>query len=116
LLSDAGIEPLFDAVPGWHEYHFKTPGKDPILVVPLDKEHTMGLITYVKLRRMVDEDDKQRIETEEVSRIRFHDASHGFIHTLNSVSGFRRKLEALGIWNFLPDPNVVNKRLKASSA
>jgi hypothetical protein len=59
---------------GWE---FQIPGRsDNVIVVALDESKTTGIITYVKRG---DGDEKQ------------------YVHTLNSPSGFRRKLEAIGI-------------------
>jgi hypothetical protein len=56
------------------EFQFELPGRqDKISVVPLDEENITGLITFVKEDR------------------------DAFVHTLNTPSGFRRKLEAIGI-------------------
>lgn len=55
------------------------PGRtDRILVLPLDKGQTTGLITYVK--------DNLNEK-----------GSCRYVHTLNAPSGFQRKLEAVGI-------------------
>jgi tRNA (cytosine38-C5)-methyltransferase len=71
LLEKAELDP-----PGkiWQEYAFDLPDRpDRVLVVPMDIDKTMGLITFAK--------------------------NHGqsYVHTLNTPSGFRRKLEAIGI-------------------
>lgn len=58
-------------------YAFQLKGRaDTVLVLPLDKRQTTGMITYVKTRP---------------------DGSVQYVHTLNSESGFQRKLEAIGI-------------------
>lgn len=61
--------------------------KDHIHVIPFQCNHSTGLITYIKFS-----DDG------EVS---------GYVHTLNSCSGFQRKLDALGV--------VLTDRLQVSS-
>lgn len=50
--------------------------KDPIHVIPFESDKVTGLITYVK--------------TSEDGRV-------SYVHTLNSDSGFQRKLHALGV-------------------
>jgi hypothetical protein len=50
--------------------------KDPILVIPFSSDQSTGLISYRKSR-----------DGEAVS----------YVHTLNSCSGFERKLCALGV-------------------
>uniref|UniRef100_A0A7S3L7Z3 Uncharacterized protein n=1 Tax=Amphora coffeiformis TaxID=265554 RepID=A0A7S3L7Z3_9STRA len=63
-------------------YTFQLHGRpDHILVVPLDEVHETGLITYVKTTSGEDCNDPS------------------YVHTLNSPSGFQRKLEAIGIYN-----------------
>jgi hypothetical protein len=58
------------------------PGRpDKIEVSPLDAEKTVGVITYVK---------EEIIEGSESSKKRY-------VHTLNTPSGFRRKLNAIGV-------------------
>jgi hypothetical protein len=60
------------------------PGRpDKVEVVPLDAEKTVGVITYVKEEIIED-------YSESSSRKRY-------IHTLNTPSGFRRKLNAIGV-------------------
>mmetsp|Transcript_17896 Transcript_17896/g.26479 ORF Transcript_17896/g.26479 Transcript_17896/m.26479 type:complete len:569 (-) Transcript_17896:213-1919(-) len=49
---------------------------DPICVIPLDEAYTTGVITYVKKN---------------------NNGAVSFVHTLNTPSGFRRKLIAIGI-------------------
>lgn len=76
---------LLDLIPGvdctlWKEYEFKLPGRsDKVHVVPLDNENRTGIISYVK--------ESQGGE----------DVGTRYVHTLNSQSGFRRKLEAIGL-------------------
>lgn len=61
-------------------YSFQLPGRpDGVLVVPLDANHQTGLITF----------EKQ--ENGESS-------TKSYVHTLNAPSGFRRKLNAIGIF------------------
>ena len=76
LLDEAGINCSFLSTESasWKEYGFDLPGRpDRVLVVPLDDNKTVGLITFVK------------------------NGGESFVHTLNTPSGFRRKLEAIGI-------------------
>jgi hypothetical protein len=60
------------------------PGRpDKIEVVPLDAEKTVGVITYVK-----EETIEGCLESPPKKR---------YVHTLNTPSGFRRKLNAIGV-------------------
>jgi hypothetical protein len=71
LLNTDGGQPLV-------EHRFSLPGrKDPVAIVPLDDANTTGVITFVKKG-----DDEEEPH---------------YVHTLNTASGFRRKLEAIGI-------------------
>ena len=59
---------------------FDLPGRpDRVVVVPLDANNLTGLITFEKKQ---DEESKS------------------YVHTLNAPSGFRRKLNAIGIFQF----------------
>lgn len=67
LLESVGIETEAMA-----QYEICLPGRpDPIIIVPMDLHNTSGIIAYRK--------------------------ANSFVHTLNAVSGFRRKLDAIGI-------------------
>jgi tRNA (cytosine38-C5)-methyltransferase len=56
------------------EYHFELPERaDKVCVIPLDTDNETGIITFIKEERTA------------------------FIHTLNTPSGFRRKLARIGI-------------------
>ena len=86
LLEAAGIRPRCGL---WEQYRIRLPHKtDDVLVVPLDSERQTGIITYVK--------KKSAGHTEAQSGESDNDL-HTYVHTLNAPSGFRRKLEALGI-------------------
>lgn len=61
--------------------------KDPIHVIPFAVDRTIGLISYVKPS-----------EEGEVT----------FVHTLNSCSGFQRKLDALNV--VLTDACIIKDR------
>jgi tRNA (cytosine38-C5)-methyltransferase len=75
LLERAQITPLHGA--SWRVFSFDLPGRrDQVLVIPMDVDKHVGLITFVK---------------------RQDDAENSYVHTLNTPSGFRRKLEAIGI-------------------
>lgn len=66
-----------------HEYSL--PGrKDRIWVVPLDSKQTVGLITYEKEERVLNGTGQPSIQRR-------------YVHTLNTESGFQRKLHAVGI-------------------
>ena len=78
-------------------------GKDQIIVVPLDCNNTVGLITYVK----ADIDNLSGVHVGEASAVVSEandvskvddccDKNIRYVHTLNAASGFRRKLEAMG--------------------
>ena len=88
LLHACGIDEA--TIESLSQYRIKfdqTSQKDHIHVIPFHCNHSTGLITYIKFS-----DDG------EVS---------GFVHTLNSCSGFQRKLDALGV--------VLTDRLQVSS-
>ncbi len=67
-------------------YAFDLPGRpDRVLVVPLDRCNRTGVITFAKT------DEK-------------HDGSFvSYVHTLNAPSGFRRKLNGIGIQGVTDD-------------
>jgi hypothetical protein len=72
LLERVGIDTSFSL----KEYEFALPDRpDKVQVIPLDCVNQTGLISYVKTDST---------------------AAH-YVHTLNTRSGFRRKLEAIGI-------------------
>jgi hypothetical protein len=71
-------------------YEFLLPNKDPILVVPLDDTNLTGIISYVKQRKRQKEQQQEDGSGDECYY-------YYYIHTLNTPSGFRRKLEAMGI-------------------
>jgi hypothetical protein len=62
--------------------------RNPIFVVPFADNGSTGLISYVKLQ-----DDDEGI-----------DRRSSFVHTLNSMSGFQRKLSAINV--VLSDENL----------
>jgi hypothetical protein len=62
-------------------WNLTLPGRDKIEVVPLDAEKTVGVITYVK------EEITEGLES----------PKKRYVHTLNTPSGFRRKLNAIGV-------------------
>jgi hypothetical protein len=72
-------------------YKFILPNKDPIIVVPLDDTNTTGIISYVKQRK------RQKEQQEDGSGDECY-YYYYYIHTLNTPSGFRRKLQAMGIY------------------
>ena len=92
LLASIGVGFLGDgntAVPP--QYAFQLEGRSGlILVLPLDKNEETGLITYVK-------------KGEEDGEVTTH-----YVHTLNSPSGFQRKLRAIGIHS-LAEENLLPK-------
>ena len=70
------------------EYHFSLPGRnDEIRVIALDGDNNEGIISYVKESPPDDKSDNR------------------YVHTLNTQSGFRRKLEAIGI--IVTDSDIV---------
>lgn len=64
---------------------FEDKSKDPIIVIPFTDEHTTGLITYVK-----EKENKCRTSDSEEHTV-------NYVHTLNSPSGFQRKLAAIHV-------------------
>jgi len=73
---------------GWRQYEWSTP--QHTLIVPLDSQYLTGLITYIQ----VEEPGK---DSENESLKQTNTPLYRFVHTLNSASGFRRKLEAMGV-------------------
>lgn len=75
MLSRAGIEcheKIYSS--GFGKFDFALPGRaDKVEVVPLDHQNLTGIITFVK------------------------EGGNSYVHTLNTPSGFRRKLQAIGI-------------------
>ncbi len=81
--------------------------KDPIYVIPFGEGGTTGLITYVK--HQISSGNSTR--TEQTRGVCATENERGmcrdspinekgdcrYVHTLNSMSGFQRKLEAIGI-------------------
>jgi hypothetical protein len=77
LLEEAGVKTP-NSIMAFQEYEFHIPDRpDALLVVPLDEANSTGLITYAKVSDNA--------------------ATTKFVHTLNAPSGFRRKLEAVGV-------------------
>jgi len=88
------------------EYYLSLPGrKDPVIVVTLNTERTIGVITFVK------EEEDEEVDNYKEERGFCASSVHGktveeqqqqcrrrhYVHTLNTPSGFQRKLEAIGI-------------------
>ena len=73
MLRQVDITTLEDSSP-LREYSFVLPGRpDKVVVIPLNVPKTTGIITFAKEDRS------------------------SYVHTLNTPTGFRRKLEAIGI-------------------
>mmetsp|Transcript_20157 Transcript_20157/g.28542 ORF Transcript_20157/g.28542 Transcript_20157/m.28542 type:complete len:208 (-) Transcript_20157:238-861(-) len=66
--------------------------EDTIIVFPLDDQNTTGIITYVKKAKSRESDITSHNSVQE-----HHSSKTSYVHTLNSRSGFRRKLEGVGI-------------------
>ena len=79
LLRNAGIESVAADTLKQYFVTFEHERKDPIYVIPFAEDGSTGLITYVKPN---DESDGDAVR---------------YVHTLNSTSGFRRKLEAINV-------------------
>lgn len=86
LLRDAGIDLAVIDTLKQYFVTFESERKDPIYVIPFADDET-GLITYLKLN----EDDECPVR---------------YVHTLNSGSGFLRKLDAINV--VLSDEYVVS--------
>lgn len=86
MLKACGIDksPMESLVEYRVEFH-ESRRKDPIHVIPFANDQAIGLITYVKMRE---------------------DGDMNYVHTLNSESGFQRKLEALDV--VLTDDCIVS--------
>ena len=84
------------------EYCLQLPGRnDQVSVVPLDETNTVGVISFVK-------NDMKKTDTNDIGQQTYTNSNNGeerqqqqrptsYVHTLNTPSGFRRKLEAIGI-------------------
>lgn len=72
---------------------FDIPGRnDKIIVLSLDNDHRTGIITYVKKKIEREKGDNSDNNNDNNEMVRYH-----YVHTLNTPSGFRRKLNAIGI-------------------
>mmetsp|Transcript_41577 Transcript_41577/g.99667 ORF Transcript_41577/g.99667 Transcript_41577/m.99667 type:complete len:149 (+) Transcript_41577:146-592(+) len=67
----------------WQQFELHIERKDKILVVPLDRDKTVGIITFVKEEKSDDDGGRPRVRS--------------YVHTLNTPSGFRRKLIDMGV-------------------
>ena len=88
LLGNAGI--ASSAIDQLQQYYIAFDNerqKDPIYVIPFASDGTTGLISYVKHQ---------------------DDESLTYVHTLNSASGFKRKLEAINVT--LSEAYLVGRR------
>lgn len=86
LLRDAGIDLAVIDTLKQYFVTFESERKDPIYVIPFADDAT-GLITYLKFN----EDEECPVR---------------YVHTLNSGSGFLRKLDAINV--VLSDESVVS--------
>ena len=78
VLRNAGIDlAVIDRLKQYF-VSFENERKDPIYVIPFEDDGLTGLITYVK----TNENDE---------------GTARYVHTLNSKSGFRRKLDAINV-------------------
>jgi hypothetical protein len=77
LLDFANIEHPTSSWKQW-EFEPRNGRDDSIWVVPLDEAYITGIITYQKPQTF---------------------GHNRYVHTLNTKSGFRRKLEAMGIYS-----------------
>ena len=85
LIENAGVFALDNNQKegwNWQQFELRIERKDKIIVVPLDREKTVGLITFVK-----EKFDDDGSEPKVIS----------YVHTLNTPSGFRRKLIDMGV-------------------
>ena len=78
LLRDAGIDLAVIDTLKQYFVTFESERKDPIYVIPFADDCSTGLITYLKMN----EDDECPVR---------------YVHTLNSGSGFLRKLDAINV-------------------
>jgi hypothetical protein len=82
LIEKVGISPPDDGNDDeliFQEFELDIEGKDKVLCVPLDAEMTVGVITFVK-----------QSDSGGLNDLRY-------VHTLNTPSGFRRKLRDMGV-------------------
>ena len=77
------------------QWEFTLPGRpDRLIVVPLDQQNTMGVITYEKLKNNPKEEESTNNNN---NNNETYFCYKKYVHTLNTKSGFRRKLNAVGI-------------------
>ena len=83
-------------------YAFDLPGRsDRVLVVPLDRCNQTGVITFEKrYQQQQQQPNDEQIHEPAMAR---------YVHTLNSQSGFRRKLNAIGIIGVTDDEIGIDK-------
>ena len=92
-----------------------------VIVVPLNWEQTVGMITFVKEEQQAQvakQQEKQlgqksspigeKIDSLKDEEETQRDTQRRYVHTLNTVSGFLRKLEAIGI-NIFGDKHSPQK-------
>lgn len=77
LLRNAGVESIVIDRLKQYFIRFENETKDPIYVIPFE-EGTTGIITYVKMNE-------------------YNETTTRYVHTLNSRSGFERKLHAINV-------------------
>ena len=77
LLRNAGVESTVIDRLKQYFIRFENETKDPIYVIPFE-EGTTGIITYVKMNE-------------------YNETTPRYVHTLNSRSGFERKLHAINV-------------------
>lgn len=102
----------------WKLYQFIIPSRvDAIIVIPFDNINETGLITYVKDVKLEKQQNVEqtasRATTETTSSLTSSDVR--YVHTLNTKSGFRRKLQAVGIYvddgtiRLVPNQPTINE-------
>ena len=109
--TESTMTSIDDSTMPLQEYFFQLPGRnDQVSVVPLDENNTVGVITFVKNNKIdasVEKNDSERGQqtqtesnTDEEQKQQQQQQQQrpiSYVHTFNTPSGFRRKLEAIGI-------------------
>lgn len=90
-----------DSIPadGIDEVELEPPGRrDRIVALPLDVRNRVGIISYVKEDEEGEEEEGGSERTSpNSSSPKQSKRRRRYVHTLNTPSGFRRKLEAIGV-------------------
>jgi hypothetical protein len=100
-VKDGSISDSNSSLPRCYTFLSKDLGRgnsrpDDILVIPLDEEHSTGIISY---RKLPSKKDNTHDDDDSSCTLNMQSLQYTYVHTLNTKSGFQRKLEAMGIHN-----------------